>query len=69
MASWLDYLDKQSHFPTAQGWSLVHEVAQRTQRKLGCLPLGLVLAVPGLVESGDHMARAAVGLPLALPGI
>ena len=31
--------------------------------------MGPVLAVPGLVESGEHMAEAAIGLPLYLSGI
>ena len=36
---------------------------------VGCLAVGPALTVPGLVESGEHMAEAAVGLPRDLPGI
>ena len=53
----------------AQGWSLAHEVVWGTRREVGCLAMGLVLAVPGFVESGECVARAVVGLPLDLPEI
>ena len=40
-----------------------------TRTEVGCLATGLVLAVPGLVESGERMAGAVAGLPLNLPGL
>lgn len=51
------------------GWSLAHDVAQGTRGEVGCLAVGPALAVPGLVESGEHKARAAVGRLWDLPVI
>ena len=53
----------------AWGWSLAYEVVQGTWREVDCLAMGLVLAVPRLVESGKCLAVVAVGLPLDIPGI
>ena len=53
----------------AQGWSLAHEVVWGTRRDVGCLAMGLMLAMPASVESEERMAGAVVGLPLNLPGI
>ena len=53
----------------AQGWSLAHEVVWGTRREVGCLAMSPALAVPGFVESGEHMVGAWVGLPQDLPGI
>ena len=53
----------------AWGWSLAHEVVQGTLREVDCLAMGPMLTVPGLVESGEHMAGVVVGLPRDLPDI
>ena len=46
----------------ARGWCLAHEVVRGTWWEADCLAVGPALAVPGLVESGEQMAGAAVGL-------
>ena len=44
-------------------------MVQGTQREVDGLAIGLMLTVPGFVESGECVARAVVGLPLDLPEI
>ena len=50
-------------------WSLAQDVVQGTRGEVGCLAVGPALAVPGLVESGECMVGAVLGVPLDLPGI